>query len=92
MALTGWNAGEIYHNYALALFGAKPHSWKRKMNEAVTKAKTIFQRSGAAFYEIKEGLVSDLLSKSGISSPYAKVRSLPGSLEQLMGDIFKAIK
>lgn len=91
LALTGWNAGEVYHNYALALFGAKPHSWERKMKAAIAKAESIFQKSGAAFYEIKEGLVSDLLSRSGISSPYAKVRKLPASLDEVMKDVFKAI-
>lgn len=91
-----WNAAEMLQNYALALTGARPTRYRERRERALTEAKRLFDLSGAAAYDVREGFSSDsfkLLQSDGRQAVGASRtrRIVPAEIEAAMAEAMACI-
>lgn len=65
VAITIWNAAELFHNYALALAGARPRGYHAKIGRALREAETLFSFGGVRPYEFYEGFQDEMSRNEG---------------------------
>ncbi|MGH8222163.1 MAG: hypothetical protein ACREQZ_04240 [Woeseiaceae bacterium] len=73
VAVTAWNAAELFHNYAIAVSHCRPRDFRRRRARALADARAIYSQTGAKPYEIlpefSSWVVDDELAAAQAAAP-----------------------
>ena len=64
---TAWNVAELFHNFAIALSGAKPSGYRARREKALESAQGVFSYAGSRPYELRRGFWAETKGRAELS-------------------------